>query len=640
MGKRVRILLVEDDEIDRQAVQRYIAKEKLPYKLDIASSGTEAVAALQADGYDIILLDYDLKTSTGLDLLPYTGDTPVIFVTGSGTEEIAVEAIRLGASDYLVKDPERNYLAVLPVTIRTVLERKQSERSLRLYERIVDAAGELMAYLDRKLNFQAVNTVFLKAHNIDRKTILGKSVEELKNASLFQEIDKNKFQRCLAGVKIHDESWFEYPGLGRRYMDVNYLPFFESDGSVSGVLVVAHDNTIRKRSEEERLELEAHVQQVQKFESLNVMAGSIAHSFNNLLMGVLGNLELANSYLDKDSPALHNIENADKAAKRVAELSKLMLTYVGQAKGDTQKIDLTLTVHEMMGMLEASVPKHTNLVFSTSTDSILMEGDPSQVQMVIMNLVTNAAESIPDSGGTITIATSRRFCIEADFHGPFKEQELPDGDYVVLEVTDSGCGMDEEILTKAFDPFFTTRFKGRGMGLAAVLGVARAYKGTVALHSQPDKGTQATVLFPAAASELKTIILPLNEEERWQGTGTVLIADDEEMVLAVGQEMLEELGYYVLTARDGVEAVALYEEYIDEVVCVILDMTMPRMSGEEAFQIIRERKQDVPVIICSGYTEEQVTKRFMDKLPAPFLGKPFKLPELMAKLKETLSGKK
>jgi PAS domain S-box-containing protein len=626
----IRIFLVEDDDIDCEALKRFIRDERLPYQLQTASSAEEAKEKLQDGKFDIIILDYDLGAGTGMDLLPYTEDVPVIFITGSGSEEIAVEAIRRGASDYMVKDVDRNYLSILPLTIRTVLERKQEERSLRLYERIVDASGELMAILDRDYSLKALNEAFLKAYRLKREDVITKPVPGLLKKGLFAEFEKDKFDRCLAGFKVRFDNWFEYPGLGRRFMDVSYHPFFERSGSVSGVLVVVHDITGRKRGEEERLKLEAHMQQVQKFESLNVMAGSIAHSFNNLLMVVLGNLELALTQIPSPSAASGNIKNADKAARRVAELSKLMLTYVGQGGGDIRTLNLSEAVMEMSEILGASVPKNVHLEFEISSEATFFKGDPAQIRQIVMNLVNNASEAVGDGKGTITITTGSRYCAADDLKGPFQEQELAEGEFVFLEIADTGSGMDEEVLAKAYDPFFTTRFTGRGMGLAAVLGITRAYKGTVSMQSEPGKGTRATVLLPALEGAVKTAMKPAEETEVWQGAGTILLVDDEELVLEVGKAMLEELGFYVVTACDGIAAIEVYKKYLDELACVLLDVTMPRMGGEEAFWHLKEIKEDIPIIICSGYTEEQVSERFRDKLPAPFIGKPFKLSELAA----------
>lgn len=279
-------------------------------------------------------------------------------------------------------------------------------------------------------------------------------------------------------------------GVGKRVVKLQ-------SALASNVKQLELEITNRKRAEEERLKLEAQIQQAQKFESLNVMAGSIAHNFNNLLTGVRGNLDLALSRLPTESPATKNIRAADKAANRAGKLSTLMLTYVGQSKVDIQTINMVEIIKEMTAMLEMDVSKNVVLKFNLSPEPAFFKGDPGQIHQVIMNLVTNAAEAIGDADGTISLTIDTIFCDHTSFQRPFLDDNLPDGKYVCFEVSDNGCGMDEETLAKVFDPFFTTKFTGRGLGMAAVLGIQRTHRGAVSLNSKPGKGTTVRVLFPA-----------------------------------------------------------------------------------------------------------------------------------------------
>ncbi len=279
-------------------------------------------------------------------------------------------------------------------------------------------------------------------------------------------------------------------GVGKRVIKLQ-------SALASNVKKLELEITNRKRAEEERLKLEAQIQQVQKFESLNVMAGSIAHNFNNLLTGVRGNLDLALSHLPTASPATKSIRAADKAANRAAKLSTLMLTYVGQSKVNMQTIDMVEIVEEMTAMLEMAVSKNVVLKFNLSPEPAFFKGDPGQIHQVIMNLVTNAAEAIGDADGTIRLTIDTIFCDHTCFQRSFLDDNLPDGKYVCLEVSDTGCGIDQETLAKVFDPFFTTKFTGRGLGMAAVLGIQRTHRGAVSLNSEPGKGTTVRVVFPA-----------------------------------------------------------------------------------------------------------------------------------------------
>ena len=401
------------------------------------------------------------------------------------------------------------------------------------------------------------------------------------------------------------------------------------------------DITERKREEEERLKLEAHVQQAQKFESLNVMAGSIAHHFNNLLMVVLGNLELSLLRLSADSSIGQKIGEAEKAANRAAELSNLMLTYVGQREINMQVMDISEIVTEMMGMLELALSQKAVVRFNPTLKPALFKGDSSQVRQVVMNLVTNAAEAVGDTNGTIILSTGTMFCDGSSFQLPFQKEDLPQGNYVYFQVTDTGCGMNRETLDRIYDPFFTNKFRGRGLGMAVVLGIVRAHRGAIHLDSHPGRGTTVRVLFrslegaEAAKAQVKA---PVEEEEyKWQGKGTVLMVDDEQKVLEVGKKMLERLGLRVLTTTSALEVVEIFQKQSDHIDCVFIDLTMPQMDGVELFYKLKQIKETIPVIISSGYTEEQTMDRFNDIQPEGFIHKPYRLRQLAVQM-ETIMG--
>jgi PAS domain S-box-containing protein len=393
------------------------------------------------------------------------------------------------------------------------------------------------------------------------------------------------------------------------------------------------DITERKQEEEKRLKLEAQIQQVQKFESLNLMAGSIAHNFNNLLMVVLGNLELALDSLPPLSPERRDIENAEKAAKHAAELSSLMLTYVGHKQMDIQELDISDIIRGMSEILGLALSKKAVLKFNCNLTTALFKGDPAQIRQVVMNLVSNAAEAVGDNLGTITLTTSTMFCDRSCFPLPFQKENLPEGDYVYLEVADTGCGMDQETQDKIFDPFFTTKFQGRGLGMAVVLGILRSHRGTILLDSQPGEGTTIRVLFPALEASEKAETKAAGDEYKRKGKGAVLMIDDDADVLQVGERMLERLGFQVLTTPDAAEAIEIFQKLADNLDCVLINLTMPKMDGVELFHKLREIRQNIPIIICSGYTEEQVMNRFRENKPEGFIQKPYRIKQLEEKIK-------
>ena len=255
-----------------------------------------------------------------------------------------------------------------------------------------------------------------------------------------------------------------------------------------------------------------------------------------------------------------------------------------------------------------------------------------------MNLITNASEAIGDRSGIISITTGAVDCDRAYLTESYLDEELPEGLYVSLEVADTGCGMDAETRAKLFDPFFTTKFTGRGLGLAAVLGIVRGHRGAIKIYSEPGKGTTFKVLFPAVDAEPRSVAdRKPPDREAWRGEGTVLLVDDEEAIRALGKRMLERAGFDVLTANDGRDAVELYREHGDQIVCVILDLTMPQMDGEEAFREMRRIRSDVCVIVSSGYNEQEVTQRFVGKGLAGFIQKPYKFNRLLDQVRQALA---
>ncbi len=419
------------------------------------------------------------------------------------------------------------------------------------------------------------------------------------------------------------------------------FPVFDSTDDLELIVLMHADITDRKIAEEERLRLERQVLQTQKLDSLGILAGGIAHDFNNLLMGILGYAELALKDLEPESRARNCVDQIDRAAQRAAELANQMLAYSGRGRFVVEPIDLNESVDEMVKLLEVSISKKVRLRFDFA-ELPAFEGDVTQVRQIIMNLITNASEAIGHESGEIIVRTGVKEC-GRDYLDTVSVASLagltgcsPEGNYVFLEVSDNGCGMDQETLERIFEPFFTTKFAGRGLGMAALMGIMRGHKGAIKVSSIPGEGTSIRALFPTS-EELPSKVQSTGEElESWRGAGTILLVDDEETVRDVSKEMLEELGFDVLTAPDGRQGIDLFVEHSDVVTCVLLDMTMPHMAGDQVFREIRLLRPDAKVIMCSGYDEQEVTKCFVNDAPAGFIQKPYKLAEIESKLRELL----
>lgn len=392
----------------------------------------------------------------------------------------------------------------------------------------------------------------------------------------------------------------------------------------------------RLRGEAEREKLEAQVRQTQKLESLGVMAGGIAHDFNNILMAILGNAELAKMETEPGDPVRSYIHDIESAASRAATLSRQMLAYSGRGHSQVQAIDMNALVRDMVGMLEVSVSKKVSILYALEEGLKTLDGDVAQIGQIVMNLVINAAEAIGDEVGTITIQTGTIWCDAGMLVSMWMNEPLPEGEYVYFEVRDTGCGMAPETLSRIFDPFFTTKFTGRGLGLAAVLGIVRGHHGTIDVCSEKGYGTTFRVLFPVG--RLVSKVRPAKVVEKGQpfGHGTILLVDDEEPVRDLGKKLIERLGFSALVASDGLDAIAVFRKHQAEIRCVLMDLTMPQVDGQQAMMELRKLDPGVKVIICSGYTEEDVSMRFADWNVSGFLQKPYTFEVLATQLEATL----
>jgi len=378
------------------------------------------------------------------------------------------------------------------------------------------------------------------------------------------------------------------------------------------------------------------LQHTQKLESLGVLAGGIAHDFNNILTGILGNADLALMKIGPDSPVWDNLRDIRKGSFSAAELCRQMLAYSGKGRFELAPIDLREAMKEITQLLEVSISKKIAIRFELPERMPLIYGDAVQVRQIIMNLVINASEAIGDETGAIMIAAGSTDMSRADLKSTYLDDNLPEGEYAYLDVTDTGTGMDRETVARIFEPFFTTKFTGRGLGLAAVLGIVRGHRGAIRINSEPGKGTSFRVFFPALHGQGVREEAKREPSGTWHGSGTVLLVDDEETVLSVGRRMLELLGFSVLTAANGIEALRIFREHAASIVCVILDLTMPMMNGVEAFSELKKIRPDIRVIISSGYSEYEISERFAGNTVSGFVQKPYHFEEFAARLREAL----
>jgi two-component system cell cycle sensor histidine kinase/response regulator CckA len=397
------------------------------------------------------------------------------------------------------------------------------------------------------------------------------------------------------------------------------------------ILVTVRDLTEARLAEAEQRSLAAKVEHAQKLESLGVLAGGIAHDFNNILMSILGRTDLIRLALASDHPAQAELREVKQASRRAADLCQQMLAYAGKGKVQVGPVDLRRLVDDMSGMLEISISKRIAMVSAYEPGVPAILGDASQIQQVVMNLITNASDAIDGKAGTITrrIALARR-----DAAPTGATSDLPPGSYVCLEISDTGCGMDDHTRSRIFDPFFTTKFTGRGLGMAAVLGIMRAHRGGIEVESEVGRGTTVRALFPAAMVPIPDAT-PSGAQKLLPRQGTALVVDDDALIRALTADMLVFLGFEVLQAASGSEALAIFAARQRPIAIVILDLTMPDLTGDETFVRLRSIDPGVRVILASGYSRHEVSRMFDASGVSGFLQKPFDVTALAEALGAT-----
>ena len=300
-----------------------------------------------------------------------------------------------------------------------------------------------------------------------------------------------------------------------------------------------------------------------------------------------------------------------------------MLAYSGKGKFVSVPLDINEVVEEMAHLLEVSISKKAVLHYNLAKSVPLISADPTQIHQIVMNLITNASEAIGERSGVITISTGAMYCSDEYLKTTYADEALTEGNYVSIEVSDNGCGMDEETRQRIFDPFFTTKFTGRGLGLAAALGIVRSHNGAMKVYSEPGQGTSFKLLLPALPEDVTVTPAVPKDRQAFEARGTILLVDDEEAIRALGKRMIERMGFDVILAKDGREAVQTFKDNVDTIDCVLLDLTMPHMDGEEAFRELRAIREDVRVVLCSGYNEQDISKRFVGRRLAGFVQKPY-----------------
>jgi len=533
-----------------------------------------------------------------------------------------------------LRDDLGSIIGVLGLFVDMTAHRRQEldlQQTQLMLQTVLDTIPARVFWKDLDSTYLGCNQLFAQDAGLaEPGEIVGRSDHELgwaEQADLYRADDRSVMESSIPKVSYEEPQ--TTPDGEQIWLRTSKIPMRNLDDEIIGVLGTYEDITASKRAEEEQRRLESQIQHAQKLKSLGVLAGGIAHDFNNLLVAILGYADLTLEDLTPASTGYQYVEDIRTAAMRARDLTNQMLAYSGKGRFVVRSLQLGDVVQEMGHLFEASISKKVDLRFSLADDLPDVEVDVAQIHQVVMNLVTNAAEAINGNGGLISLTTGFQHATADYLQKSYVQEDLPTGEYVYLEISDDGCGMDRDTRDRIFDPFFTTKFQGRGLGLAAVLGIVRGHGGSIKVYSEEGNGTSFKVLLPAgqgSAPSLSATEPAVDTKDRLEGTA--LIVDDEECVLKVAGQMIQRTGLEILTARDGVEALEVYRKHRGDIVLVLLDMTMPRMDGEETFRELRALNPEVRVILASGYNEQDATNRFVDKGLAGFIQKPFTLQNL------------
>ena len=545
-----------------------------------------------------------------------------------------------------LRDERGNVTGLISIS-RDITDRRRMlealEREHALLRTLIDTLPDFVYVKDQAGRYLLTNTANLGLlGGRPMEEVIGKTIHDLfpaEHARLYEEDDRRVLDH--GEFIINREHPMRFPGGRDGWVLTTKVPIRERDGRITAVFGVSRDITENKRLQAERAEMDRRINQSQKLESLGALAGGVAHDFNNILTIILNNATLAKGHAH--DPVLFDecLGQIEHAAARAAHLCNQMLAYSGRGQFVIQPIRLADLVDDTLPLLRSGVSRKAQLEVVAEPCDAVAQADVTQIRQIILNLVINASDALGDSPGSIRIRTG---LMRADADYLRATTLSPDlepgaGEFVFLEVADTGCGMSAETVAKIFEPFFTTKFAGRGLGLAAVLGIVRGHHGAIRVDSQPGRGTTFRLLLPAVHGVApRPLVRPVEAIVPVKVAGKILVVDDEEFIRSVLCRSLGKVGFETVSAASGSEAIALLAENPSAIAAVLLDLTMPRMDGQQTFEELRKIHPTLPVLLMSGFSELEATSRFAGQGLAGFIQKPFETVALVEQLRLVIQG--
>lgn len=634
-----RLLIVEDRPEDRELIEHELTKGKVLFESRAAERRDEYLAALKEFKPDVVISDFALPQFDALEALSilrhYQPGVPFLLVTGAQSEEVAVECMKRGADDYILKST----LKRLPSAVLNALKKRETEHQkekaeedLRAqeeqYRLIAEHTRDLIYLLDPKGQFTYLSPSFQKTLGYAPEELIGKKAfsllhpdDKIGARKAFQEALESRTGRTVPyRCKTKTGAWVLFESV------VSWA--FDDKGVPNKAVIVSRDIDDRKRLEEQ-------VRQAQKMEAVGRLAGGVAHDFNNLLTAITGYSDLLLRSLDRMDPRRADVEEIKETAARAATLTQQLLAFSRRQITQPTVLDLNHVVSNLEKMLRRLIGEDIQLKTVLAPNIHRVRADLGQMEQIIINLGVNSRDAMPE-GGKLAIETSN---VEIR-SGAKNARDIPPGQYAVISVTDTGCGMDPKILNHLFEPFFTTKEKGHGtgLGLSTVYGIVQQSAGHIRVQSAPGEGTTFWIYLPRVEEPVVPADKSPETDEFFKGNETVLLAEDDRTVRTLAVRILRQSGYRVMEASSGEEALRLMEEATTPIDLLVTDVVMNGISGPELAKRVNQRLPGVKILYLSGYMESDMRNDILKGVASSFLGKPFRPRDLVQRVRETLDG--
>ncbi|MGD2272246.1 MAG: response regulator [Desulfobacterales bacterium] len=632
----IHILLVEDDSAHTELISRAFEDSPKAFLLAVAATLKDARSYLAASNPDLVIVDFLLPDGKGTDLLAVkkkTAPYPIVMMTAYGNQNLAVEAMKAGALDYVVKS--EGIFADMPhIAARALREwnhitqRKQAEKALKEHEallRAVMAASPVGICLELDQAIRWHNDGLPRILGFTNGSLIGKKFRDFyPDDDEFKRTESRLFSEIrVQGIGKAETKWVKENGETIDcYLQSTLL---DHSNASSGMIMTITDVS-------EKNKLQQRLIEAQKMEAVGTLAGGIAHDFNNILAAVMGNAEMGLLEEVSDS-AKHNLDQILKATHRAKNLVKQILTYSRKSEPVKKPFRIGPIVHETLKLIRATIPATIEIQPDLEECTGVIQADPTQINQILLNLCANSAQAMEEKGGMLAV---RLMDLNLDSENAGLYPGANPGAYVKLIVTDAGTGIAPDNLERIFDPYFTTKEagKGTGMGLAVAYGIIKSHGGHIKVYSELGKGTTFEVLFPRIISETVTVDEKIDTPP--MGNEKILFVDDEDFLVDLAKRMLEKLGYQVVVKQSPIEALEVFKDQPDKFDIVISDMTMPGLTGLELAQKLMAIRSDIPFILCTGYNERVSEENVKDFGIKEFLMKPLEFKVLAKTIRRAL----